>query len=300
MNFAWYYFDLHCSDGYDLILTWHVQPFQTVFPITIFDLFVYHKGQKLFHKFVSQPLGSVVSDSQKTIISAPGLVYKMEAEQYSVAADQPGFRLNFRLKRNLAATERHFELLPVTGADSFHWKLFEALQPAGCELETEGRKYNFSGQGYHDYNGGNINLKKVLSHWHWSKLLYSDHILVLGEVVDRKHNRRQVAVSSASETVSSFRENEQNIQITTAAGSSTIQIERSVELDNVRFYMAASRSAWLPWQKLREVGAVLSATKKMPAFIHHGLSNVVYRRFRQQARDESGREISIFREEIQF
>jgi len=300
VNFAWYYFDLHSTDGYDLILTWHIQPFQTVFPITIFDLFVYREGRKLLHKFTALPAGKLHRDEQESQISAPGLNFKKESGQYLIEADQPEFRLKFRLKRNPSSEVKQFELLPVPGESSFNWRLFEMLQPAECELETNGQKYRFSGPGYHDYNAGNINLKKELNRWSWLKLFYPDRILVLGEIEDRQQKRRQVAVSSAGGTINQFQEDEDRLLISSSDGLEAIQLAAPVGLDMVRFYMSATARVWLPWQKLREVSAVLTANRKPLSVLHRSLTNVEYRRFRQQATDSRGREISIFREEIRF
>ena len=79
-NFEWYYFDLHTHNGYDVVCTVHPKPFNSIFNISIFDVFVYKNNKVLFHHFF------VKSADQKQNEEAP-FVLKYDDNNYIKKTD---------------------------------------------------------------------------------------------------------------------------------------------------------------------------------------------------------------------
>lgn len=51
----------------------------------------------------------------------------------------------------------------------FAWLVPVPLGEVKGQLQLDGQAWPFQGNGYHDHNWGNVDLNRVLSHWHWGR-----------------------------------------------------------------------------------------------------------------------------------
>lgn len=303
--FEWYYFDIHTESGYDVIFTLHVKPFMSNFNISIFDFFVYQNNRQLYHYFFNHPqyearVGSdhsrIYFDDRNIILSENNkILVRIEDKQISLQLE-----LNIL---NKLARPIELNLLPVATDDRyFKWIVFAPLANATGQLQYKNEAIDLKGTAYHDYNTGNINLKKSLKRWYWGKFYQDDSIRVLGRITDRKGNQTQVSLYADSNKVdwqseAVFEKLESGIK----AKDFTFTETHKWKIDDIRFFVNSPKgSLGLLAARFWEAALFFLSTRTATKFLYRLFTNVRYYRYRVEGQDRKARPVISFYEEIDF
>lgn len=302
-SFEWYYFDIHTNSGFDVVFTLHVKPFMSRFEISVFDFFVYKDNKRLMHHFFSRPQNELLRAQGNDILKYNAQNYlRKTGDTFKLRFTDEKITFDLRLE-SLLPTDRPPEvnLLPQPGPEEyFKWVIFAPVCKASGSLVFKEEEIRLEGRGYHDYNGGNINLKKVLKGWYWGKFFEADKLTILGQITDRGGRQKNVLVSAD--------ENElilkQTIAVKRVSGVTTAGTFRFREgnrrmLDDIRFFVSRSsvEKAGLS-VKLLEV--FLYFISRIPVLnrMQKVFGNTRYRRFRTEGRLLDGTPLISFSEEI--
>ncbi len=304
-SFEWYYFDVHTDHGHDVVFTLHVKPFMSRFEISIFDFFVYKNNKRLIHHFFSRPQRELQRGQDNRILNYDDRNFLKKTDDTFVLqfTDES---ITFRLKlESLLPTDTPLEvpLLPGgKGNDSFMWIVYAPVCKASGSLVFKNEEIRLDGRGYHDYNGGSVNLKKTLKDWYWGKFFEVERLTILGQIVDRRGKQKNIIVTADENEIHL----EQDINIKRASGVTTTGNFSFTEtahwmLDDIRFFVSGSGAGGKQiFSKMMELLLYLLSRIPGLSFLHRLLSNTRYRRFRVEGKRENGEPLVSFFEEIEF
>ncbi|HED10507.1 MAG TPA: hypothetical protein ENJ10_07445 [Caldithrix abyssi] len=307
-HFHWYYFDLHSADGYDLICTIHPVPFNSVFDIAIIDIYLYHGAETGVHHFFVKPQKDIRrSENPFSLVFDENNYIRKNGNLITVrAVDGNRCRLSLELVDPHPGQEPlSSEILPgAADEDSFEWIVYTPYATATAELYFEGKTYSLRGRGYHDYNGGSVNLKQKLRYWFWGKYYTGDSLIVYGLIKDRLQAETRLLLRAGADGVAMDRQahvtaDKGHLHYDGPLGRFDFTLEPAVMLDRVNFFMPAVKAP-LTIIKILELLAHFSGRFKILRPLQALLTNSVYRRFRAEGRDEQGRPLSCFYEEMEF
>ncbi len=304
-SFEWYYFDIHTDSGYDVVFTLHVKPFMSRFDISIFDFFVYKDKQRLIHHFYSRPQQELLRGQDGYILRYDDRNYlKKTDDTFWLAFKDEKLEFNLQLDSLLpTAAPLNVNLLPDSeNADLFKWTLFAPVCKGFGLLRFKGNEILLDGRGYHDYNGGSINLKQTLKGWYWGKFFEAGKLTILGQITDRNGKQKNIKLTADTNGL----QQEQNIKIERASGVTTagdFKFTESIRwmLDDIRFFVSRNNSGGKQiFSKMMEI--LLYFLSRIPGlnFLHKMLSNTRYRRFRVEGTLPDGKALVSFFEEIEF
>jgi hypothetical protein len=308
LKFEWYYFDIHTDDGYDVIFTLHTKPFNSVFDISIFDVFIYKDNQPLIHHFFIRPQNELSISQNPFCLIVDGDNYIRKSNNLIEVAVKDE-KINLSLKFNNLLPEQkpvEMELYPDQEKGKyFKWIVYAPLCDAEGELTWDNNNIKIQGRGYHDYNAGNINLKKRLSGWHWSKFFYGENLLIFGEIVPRKNKTKRVLVHVTPEGCRKDDspvkiEDGKNLQIKSPVVNFQFSNKEIFNIDAIRFYISQLPAILLPLTKLWEITAHISTKNKFLSILKNILTNVKYIRYRKTGIADQKDLINSFHEEIHF
>jgi len=306
--FEWYYFDLHSAQGYDLVFTLHSRPFMTLFNVAIFDIFLYKNNQLQQHIFFSRPLKALKQDKKPYEVyfdATNFILYKRDEIEVRASYGQTTLHLQFsgllephkRLKQNLLPGNRTNEF--------FGWELRAPLCLGRANMRIATEQLRLTGQAYHDYNAGNISLKKKLLGWRWGKYYFEDALLIIGEIAARGGPVKKVSVLAQGKALKQSDEFElirsaDGITLNSDLKSFEISKTDQRQLDDIRFLSIEPPKILLFPAKIVElIFAFCLRFNRLTPFTKM-LANVRYVRQRLLGQNKNEQHISIFQEEIFF
>jgi len=303
-HFQWYYFDLHSVDGFDLICTMHVVPFNSAFNISIVDIYLY-RGEKteLHHYFVLPQRHIKFQDDPFLLqMDAHNFISKKDNNIYLQARDTKT-DLRIELQNNASDSEPPVVSLlpPDYPEDGFYWKVFAPSCNGKAWLLYDGRRFELQGPAYHDFNGGRLNLKQELKYWYWGKYSFDDRLFIYGEITTRKKETKRVALLSAEGHVQ-LDENplrtvkDGNVYYSTHMGDFGFKMGERRQIDAISFFMSTLSSAFIT--KLIEIVYQLSAKLPFLSKLHQYMGNARYLRFRANGETLDGVPVKTFFEEM--
>ena len=302
--FEWYYFDVHTDSGHDVVFTLHVKPFMSRFEISIFDFFVYKDNKRLIHYFFSRPQQELQRGQNNNILKYDDRNFlKKTDDMFWLSFTDETIAFDLRLE-SLLSTDNppQVNLLPEDrGNEYFKWIVYAPVCRASGALSFKEEEISLDGRGYHDYNGGSINLKKTLKGWYWGKFFEAERLTILGQITDRNEKQKNIMLTAGTNGI----QQEPNIRIERASGVTTAGDFKCTEsakwmLDDIRFFVSRGSGSKQIFSKIMEL--LLYFLSSIPGlnFLHRLLSNTRYRRFRVEGKRENGEPLLSFFEEIEF
>lgn len=307
-SFEWYYFDLHSADGYDLVFTLHTLPFMTQFAVSIFDLFIYKDNHLLEHRFFTRPLHDLQRDKNSYEIYFDDknfILYDKRTIRLSAAAPRISLELNFVNVLGDKAAFEHDLLDEENKAGSFVWKLHAPICEAHAEIHIENKQFRFKGQGYHDYNAGNIFLKRKLSGWRWSKFYYRDNLVIVGEIMPRTGKTKSILVLASKSALQwtddiMISRNGDRFTLQSQVIRFVFEQEKYSRLDDIRFLSLKPPKILRIPAKIVEIMSALSLHFAFLKPLRKILTNARYVRRRLSGQIDNEKQTNVFQEEIFF
>jgi len=308
-SFEWFYFDVHGTDGVDVVFSFHSLPFMSRFAVSILDIFVYKENRPYYHTFLIFPRKRLSIRRNGTEIQC---------------ADKSRFFLEFsnekarlwardeKVEVDVRFTNGHPQKEPLEfslGEQPFYWKLYMPRAQAQGVLRIHEPKHigdeeiPVNGRAYFDANNGNLNLKKTIRSWLWFKMYMNDELWIAGDVHPRQGAPHSVLVKVTPVTIThttnvQIRLNAQQLRIGSPLGALHLQLVERNRLDELYFLVPV----WPDWlafpEKIREILAGLTLNRPALKPVQKWLTNGVYYRHRWLARTEDGRSVEIFGEEM--
>ena len=303
-HFQWYYFDLHSVDGFDLICTMHVVPFNSAFNISIVDIYLYRGEKTELHHYFILPQKSVIFQESPFLlqVDAHNFISKKEKKIHLQARDsRVALEMNLQ---NETPDNKHpvVSLLPpVYPENGFYWKVFAPSCSGKARLSFDGRRLDLQGPGYHDFNGGKLNLKKELKYWYWGKYSFDDRLFIYGEITTRNKETKRVALLSAEGHVQLDENPSRTVKngkvyYATQMGDFGFKMGERKQIDAISFFMSTLSSVFIT--KLIEIVYQLSAKLPFLAKLHQYMGNARYLRFRANGETLDGAPVNTFFEEM--
>ena len=307
-KFEWYYFDLHSEDGYDLVFTLHSRPFMTQFAVAIFDIFLYKDNALLEHRFFTLPAKDLREEKPEALLwfnDNNFIAHKQNVIKAIAAKDD--IRLDM-------------ELIPVAGNPGafrydllgaghekrkFIWRLFAPRCMARVKLSLGDKIYELQGQGYHDYNGGDVFLKKALKGWRWSKIYVEDKLFIIGEIMPRNASVHKILVVPDKNNLQHsadfyFSERAGKLILKSHIAGLDILIEKKFQIDNIRFLTLQPATLLQYPAMVYEILTAVSLQYGLLKPLSRLLTNARYVRRRLLGKSVEGVEVQVFQEEIFF
>jgi len=304
--FEWYYFDLHSPDGHDIICTIHPKPFNSVFSIAIFDIFIYKDNEVLLHHFFVLPA------SQHTVQQNPfflrydknNFIHKTE-DEINVKIKDEKLELNLTLKDLLKIENppKNSLLNDPEINTAFDWIVYAPLCEGNVQVKWDDNQLNLTGRGYHDYNSGNGNLKKVLKYWYWGKYYIDDELYIYGEIISRNKHKTTIALDVTNSGLSidhspEMKSSGDQVSFKSNKKVFTFILDKPSVIDDIKFFMSRLSGKFTLFVKVFEVVFHLSGKNKMFSLIKSLMANARYIRYRRKGKMDDGRTVTCFYEEM--
>lgn len=280
--FEWYYFDVHCDNGEDVVFTLHVKPFMSAFAISIFDFFIYRDGRRIEHSYFALPREQAQrsDDGSRLIYTADNSIVRVD-DRIQVRVQDAQITLDLNLE-NECPFKRPLELdlLPKSGpGQSFKWKVFAPLARARGTLRIADKEYILNGRAYHDYNCGTVNLFDTLQGWTWGKTYRDGKLEVRGKITDRNGMQKLVGFEAGTSSWCLFPERQE-------PAASFDEIPAGARIDDIALYVApAAKRNNRRRNAGREVLMHLISEKQVFNKFYQQLCNTRYTRYREQPDD---------------
>ncbi|MGD9489559.1 MAG: hypothetical protein AB7W47_16185 [Calditrichaceae bacterium] len=306
-EFEWYYFDIHTQNGYDIIFTLHTKPFNTVFPVALFDLFIYKNNRPYLHKFFSKPIHLLRKnyDAFQVYYDQYNFI-RNDGDRLIVSAQDENMVLKIELNDpSLNRRGKEIELMPDTEKNNhFKWILYSPLCRAKAEFCCDDQQHFFEGRGYHDYNAGNFRMNDMLKQWYWGKFYLGDSILIYGEIIGKSGEKRSICIHSDGREYHQDdhpekKDNGRQIAIRGNQEEFLFTIDKSFLIENYPFYMfnLSPRFKWIG--KTIEMILFFISNKMLLKKFVYLFANVRYNRYRKYLKYDSA-PVDLFFEEIKF
>ncbi len=305
-GFYWYYFDLHGQNGYDLVCTVHPAPFNSCFDIVIVDIYLYREDHVVFHHFYARPRSElgIAEEPFRLTIGDDNLIEKRETIIRVQLNDGQKCRVDLTLQPlHKSKDTPETELLPnASDHHYFKWKIYAPYCRGKASVRFNGENRQLSGNGYHDFNSGSVNLKRALKSWFWGKYYTPDGLLVYGRIMDRRSAERQVLLTATAaktllETDVKATGDKKELTYQSARGGGRFKMNDAVLLDDITFFMAPVNMPGF-MVKVMEITAHFCGQIRWLRPLHKLLANARYRRYRAEGTDEKGRPVFSFFEEM--
>ncbi len=307
--FQWFYFDAHCSEQTDVVISFHLQPFVSRFEVSILDVFVYKENHPYFHRYLVLPRKALQVNQLNSRI-----VFDNNQLHLLLEFDQNTAQLTVRtpdLELDLQVRNMHQERKPLRlslGDQPFFWTLYMPWARASGTLRFipksgPQKTIALEGQAYFDGNDGFLNLKKNLKSWLWMKVYLGERLLITGEVLPLVGAKRTFLVEVTPTEIRSAEQSRlhvtpESLQIYSSIGDWQLQIEKQITIDKLSFRVPV----WPDWLALPEkiVEILASLTLNFPGlkWLRPWVMNGLYRRERWTARTKDGEKVEIFGEEM--
>ena len=312
-SFEWLYFDVHQPDGYDLVFSFHTKPFMSHFNVGIFDVFIYRHKRRLVHKFLlmkGDQLQVAPNGDQIQYQSNATLFFERNQKYVKLSIRSDWLELNLFLKNDRPMQKPLDVHFPSRNKalQSFRWLLFMPQARASGQLRIKDEDEQWleiviDGNGYHDANQGELNLKKELKSWLWMKIYQQETLWIVGKIVPRNNEVKHILVRVGPQQTEYIMQvnielNERSLQFECAWGKWVFYLKENYQLDDLRFLVPVWPAALVPLEKVREILAALTLERKALRPLRELLTNGKYRRRRWLAQDADGQNVEIFGEEM--
>ncbi len=307
LNFEWFYYDLHSKDGFDLICTIHTKPFNSIFEIILFDIFLYKDSEVVLHHYFTLNKSDIMENPGSYLLyfNEKNHVVKND-EEFIVTLNDHDVDFNLKLFDLPKYSVSEHELLNHPNEnESFIWKLFSPYCTGNAILKWDNQERSLSGIAYHDYNAGSINLKTKLNCWFWGKYYFDNKMLVYGEIIARDKSVRKISLLVSKNQIivddAPLKKNDENKTTITFKGNDyCFEIKSSNIVDKVSFFMARFFTDIKIWQKVVEVVYFMSMQYCFLKPIKKVLANTRYKRLKSHGLTQNGLKFYCFYEEMNF
>jgi len=305
-NFEWYYFDLHSDEGYDIVCTIHPKPFNSIFDISIFDIFVYKDNKTLLHHFF-------VKNAQEKQKAESPFVIKYDDDNYikksndlievSIIDETVKFKLIFKDVLKVKNPPVN-ELIQKNSKKSlFNWIVYAPLCEGNVNISWQDNLLEISGAGYHDYNSGTANLKQVLEKWIWAKYYFDNELFVYGEILARNGQEKKIALSVSNDNYSIIENpvkeiRDRKVYFHIPQRKFVFDMQADEIIDDVSFYMSIL-SGFTFYAKIKEAFYHL-CSKYSINFLSKHIANVRYIRSRAVGKNQKNKTVTCFSEKMLF
>ncbi|KAA3613226.1 MAG: hypothetical protein D8M58_13040 [Calditrichaeota bacterium] len=305
-DFKWYYFDLHSPDGHDIICTIHPKPFNSVFPIAIFDIYIYKDNRVLLHHFFVLPA------SQETFSEDPfrleydknNFITKTGNEIFVKVQDEKlDLELSFKDKLQIKEPPKNKLLNDPNIQAAFDWIVYAPLCEGKGKVNWDGNQLNLEGRGYHDFNSGSGNLKKALKYWYWGKYFIEDELFIYGEIISKNKITTKIAldVTNSGLTIDhspEVKSDKNKINYESNQKNFAFTLNKSNKIDDIIFFMSGLSKQFTLFIKIIEVLFHISGKYKVFSVLKKMIANSRYVRYRRTGKLDDGREVTCFYEEM--
>jgi len=261
LSFEWYYFDVHDPHGLDAVLTIHTIPFNSLFSVSIVDIFIYRGGRKWLHEFIVFPRKQLQKKEVPLEIQFDArnqLIQDGDEIHATFSSDTIQLRLRFQSSL-LKQPPLRFQLLPQpANTHQFRWIVRAPIGEASLTLQWNENRLHIQGPAYHDTNSGNVNFKRAVHHWYWGKFFMPDRLLIFGEIVDQQRRRRCIALGIRENGVEIDEHPEKmkqgnRLELRTTFGAFSLIQDQQTCVDDVQFYLPSVSPGFVWWGKLLEI-----------------------------------------------
>ncbi len=312
-TFEWHYLDVHQSNGYDFVFTFHTIPFMSRFSVSIFDVFVYRDNQPYFHEYFVMPRKEVKTMPGEFFYYGSGgrrFVFKTSERQVVLRVSAEKFTLHLtaeNLQPNLEPL--HYDLFEDSEEKSFKWHLYMPRARARGTLTiispktTENEELTIEGTTYYDGNSGNVNLQEVIDNWLWLKLNLRESFWILGKIVTNQQKTFDVAVKVDEHEICTTKKariefSQNRLQVLSECGNLDLQIFQTFTIDQLRFLVPSWSGVAGVLEKFREIFAAMALKRNPQGKISKMLTNGRYVRKRWLANDARENKVELFGEEM--
>ena len=301
-NFEWYYFDLHCDNGYDVVCTIHPKPFNSAFDIAIFDVFVYKENNILFHHFFIKPANQLQkTESPFKLSYDPQNYIRKNDDKIDVSISDESINLKLNFQQSFKTKPLKTELIESDESESlFKWIVYAPACKGFVDLKFENYDLALLGTGYHDYNSGSANLKKELKYWYWGKYYFDNKLLIYGDIVTRDNVAKKVSLFVDGEHSKMLQSVNVKIDDNRVLFNDYIfDMKPAKEMDGIQFYM--TRFLGIPFL-VKIIETITHLVKPYPAFkfLTQMINNTRYKRFRSIGSTSENKPVVCFYEEMIF
>lgn len=181
MTSSWYYFDFISDEGTVVVLIFYIRPFFLSFDISLLDVVIYRDGKKEHFGFpVPIPEPVVSSPSLPVSISASRII--AVGDDIHINVNEENLQLNFELRCRYLHWKPREVSLYQSGDQFFKWQVLMPFARTTAEMNIGGEKLSLIGEGYLDYNQGNIQFNHIINHWYWGRFHSPERSVIFGSL----------------------------------------------------------------------------------------------------------------------
>ena len=286
--------------------TIHPKPFNSIFDISIFDVFLYKDNAPLLHHYFVKNRNQIQRNKGDFVFIYDQENYiKKTGDQIELAIKDDFIDVHLFLKDILG--EKHpkvNELIDKRNDESqFNWIVFAPYCEGKASIVWKDYKYDLKGNGYHDYNSGAANLKQIICKWYWGKYYFNDELLIYGEILAKNGKTRRIALwvnreGYAIDDNPELMENNQEFKFKVATKEIIFKMQPKKTIDSVVFYMSRL-SGVTTFVKISEALYYFSSRYSLTLFTKL-LGNTRYIRSRTIGKTLDNKTVSCFYEEMFF
>lgn len=189
-TYEWWYFDADLADGGKAVIIFYTKEFTTVqkplTPIVRLDVF---RGDGTF---ISKALVFDCLDFSAATDTCDVMVgnnfFRGNLEYYEIHVEDDDLDFTATLQRTTQSWR------PKTGhmvfgrpeRKQFNWVVPVPAGTVNIEYTYKGNHSTVAGVGYHDHNWGNIDMRRLINHWYWSRTKVGPYNIIAAEIISEK------------------------------------------------------------------------------------------------------------------
>jgi hypothetical protein len=178
---SWHYFDFISDEGTVVVLVFYNRPFFLSFDISLLDVVIYRNGKKEHFGFpVAMPDPLIKSPSLPVNISNSRIM--MVGDDIIINVNEENLKLNFKLQSRYKHWKPRVVPLYQFGDQFFNWQVLMPFARTTAEINIGEEKLSLIGEGYLDYNQGNIRFNHIINHWYWGRFHSPKRSVVFGSL----------------------------------------------------------------------------------------------------------------------
>jgi hypothetical protein len=178
---SWHYFDFISDEGTVVVLVFYNRPFFLSFDISLLDVVIYRDGKKEHFGYpVPTPESLISFPSLPVTISNSRIM--AAGEDIIININEEKLKLNFKLQSRYKHWKPNMVPLYKSGDQFFNWQVLMPFARTTAEIDIRGEKISLIGQGYLDYNQGNIRFNHIINHWYWGRFHSPERSVVFGSL----------------------------------------------------------------------------------------------------------------------
>ena len=189
-TYEWWYFDADLADGGKAVIIFYTKEFTTVqkplSPIIRLDVF------RPDGTFISKALFfdgadfSAATDTCNVVVG--NNFFRGNLESYEIHVEDADLNFTATLQRTTQSWR------PKTGhmvfgrreEKQFNWVVPVPTGTVQIDYTYQGTTSSINGVGYHDHNWGNVDMRRLINHWYWSRTQVGPYSIIASEITAEK------------------------------------------------------------------------------------------------------------------